>query len=247
MPDRIPASPSAVDTVISVGSAPWNLASKKSVSVTLLQMSATAVITLVAPNMAQAAFIPPPVSAYRLAFVTDDTRNATSSDIAVYDAFVTAQALLAFDLPVATWQAVGSTALVNAITHIDCGATCNALPIYLVDGTLLAASTPSLFTPAAAAFNKNQFGVAVQGFESYVWTGTTNDGSTATGNELGSETPVVGLPDSQDQFHGGRAFHFDSYAIYAISSAIEVPEPASGAALLIGGLIVSRVVRRRRR
>ena len=57
---------------------------------------------------------------YRLVFVTADTTNATSTNIATYNTFVTNEAdasaaLLALG---ATWTVIGSTATTDAITNI---------------------------------------------------------------------------------------------------------------------------------
>ena len=86
-----------------------------------------------------AAVIPPiglaPGMQYQLIFVTRDGRDATSSNIADYNAFVTAQAALNPLLPLTTWHAVASTVAVNAATN----APSLGLPVYNTGGEEVAA------------------------------------------------------------------------------------------------------------
>src|SRR5687768_14537876 len=85
-------------------------------------------------------FVPPglnPGDMYHLAFVTRDERDATSSDITVYNAFVQVQAALnptltGTDMGV-LWNAIGSTASVNARDNAPVAAA-----VYLLDGTKIA-------------------------------------------------------------------------------------------------------------
>ena len=79
-----------------------------------------------------------PGDEYRLAFVTSTTRDATSTDIAVYNAFVTAAANTQAELLAlgTTWTAIASTFTVDARDNtatnpIEDGA---GVPIYLLDG-----------------------------------------------------------------------------------------------------------------
>ena len=131
-------------------------------------------------------------SEYRLAFVTDDTTDATSSDITTYNSFVTAEAALNLSLPSTTWTAIASTSGVNAATNISCGSACDSnVPIFLVDGTEVATSAAALFAGAILnPIDEDENGNLLYG---YVWTGSNADGTAATGNELGSSTPVLGL------------------------------------------------------
>jgi len=75
---------------------------------------------------------------FRIVFVTDGTTNATSSDISSYDAFVNAQAGGAtYNGMTVNWQAIGSTATVNAVDHIGS----STAGVYLASGTEVATST----------------------------------------------------------------------------------------------------------
>jgi hypothetical protein len=85
---------------------------------------------------------------FRFVFVTDGTRNATSSNIADYNAFVnqdaTAQAgggsnSFTYNGASISWLAIGSTASTSAIQNIGEN-TATSIPIYLANGTRI---TPS--------------------------------------------------------------------------------------------------------
>ena len=116
-----------------------------------------------------------PGDQYRLVFLTSTTRDATSTDIADYNAFVTAaantqQALV--DLAT-TWTAIASTDAVDALDNTGTNPSVTAgVPIYLLDGVSLVANdnadlwdaaivTPIMITEAGAAIS------------TLVWTGTT--------------------------------------------------------------------------
>ncbi len=74
---------------------------------------------------------------YRLAFVTSSLHDAIATSIGTYDSFVTSVANSPGSVlqPMATnWLVIGSTASVNAITHI--GLT--SVPIYGVNGVKIA-------------------------------------------------------------------------------------------------------------
>ncbi len=81
---------------------------------------------------------------YRLAFVTSGTRDATSSDIADYNTFVTnaANAVPALASLGTTWTAIGSTATVDARDNTNTvPSTVNGgsvgVPIFLLNDTKL--------------------------------------------------------------------------------------------------------------
>src|SRR5262245_48347019 len=80
---------------------------------------------------------------YRLAFVTSTTRDATSSNIADYNAFVTTAANTQSSLVAlgTTWTAIASTATVSARTNTNTDPTPagdNGVPIYRLDGVKIA-------------------------------------------------------------------------------------------------------------
>ena len=109
-------------------------------------------IVLFAGSFADAAIILVPTdlapeSQYRLAFVTSGTTNATSSNIAYYNDFVTTQAALqsALSSLSTTWKAVGSTASISARDNTGTSPGLTGVPIYRLDGVRIAANNADLW------------------------------------------------------------------------------------------------------
>ena len=220
---------------------------------TLLAVSATAgPITLVPSGLASG-------STYFLAFVTNGVRNAGSSNIADYDAFVTQQASLNPTLAalVTTWKVIGSTQTVNAIDHIGV-----AGPVYRLDGVLLATGEADMFDGTLnAPLNISQYGDLVStgtgdgGID--VWTGTTNSGLAVPNQYLGASGWTTTLGASTETLHWlvyGSAFpnYASNFPMFGISGPLvvpnsTVPEPASTLVLLSVGLTSLVAARRRRR
>lgn len=221
-----------------------------------LTSAATAIAAI--PALAHATVVPPAgVSAYRLLFVTADGTSAGSANISTYNSFVNTEAALSAGLPSSSWSAIGSTAALDAVTNIDCGAPCNALPIYLPDGVEVAADSTALFggtllNPIAV----DQYGDSI-GYTK-VWTGTDGGGIATAGAELGASSGTTyGLATATDSTafdffidacngSSGSCTPTSNYSMYAISQEIDVPEPVTGPAILLGGVIAMRVLRRRR-
>jgi hypothetical protein len=117
-----------------------------------------------------------PGTHFRFVFVTDGTTTAISSNITDYDNFVNTQAGGAtYNGVTISWQAIGSTATVNAITHIT-GPTND--PVYLANGSEVATSTTTstqgLWSGALLhAINTDLTGASVT---ATVWTGTEPTG-----------------------------------------------------------------------
>lgn len=92
-----------------------------------------------------------PGDQFQIVFVTVGTRNATSTAIGDYDAFVNMDAgSVTYAGQPVSFLAIGSTATVNAIDHISY----NSVPVYLNDGvSMVATSTTTAlgggFGPAA--------------------------------------------------------------------------------------------------
>ena len=143
------------------------------------------------PATARAEFIPP-AGEYRLIFVTAAGTTAASSSIADYNNFATAQAALNGSLPSTTWTAVASTDGIAASANIACTPDCSAIPIFLVDGTEVAASSNALFNAATtslnASINEDQFGSTYSG---YVWTGSASDGTQAIFGSVSGDSPII--------------------------------------------------------
>jgi hypothetical protein len=106
--------------------------------------------TVIPPNL-------PPGSQYRLVFVTDGVRDATSASIADYDSFVAAEAARNSLLPITTWHAIAGTELHPSVV-LNTGAT-QGLPIYNMRGDLVEAGNGLYQTlPLLNPIKYNQFG-----------------------------------------------------------------------------------------
>ena len=225
---------------------------------------------IVAPTGASAAIVTTPTDLsigdqYRLAFVTITTRDATSTDIADYNAFVTTAANTQADLVAlgATWKAIGTTPTVDARDNTDTNPSSTGVPIYLLDGiSRIADNNDDLWNPFGGNID-HLFNIFVDGTEAVaqlVWTGTKADGTRDTGSpfSLGEDTRdkafayfgVTSEVDASWVFHNvfdsSRA---DFIHLYAISSQLTVAAvPLPGALILFGsGLACLAVLRRRNR
>jgi hypothetical protein len=215
--------------------------------------TSTAIVGILGlPAAALADFMPPAgVMDYRLAFVTDMTTDATSTDIATYNTIVSTEAADNPDLPSTIWTAIASTASVSAASNISCGATCdNNVPIFLVDGTEVATSATALFEGAIMnSISEDEFGDV--GPNAYVWTGSNSDGSADAGATLGTADPeagnaflgtIGGLLATQTESADNQL------SLLAISGEISapVPEPISLSLLAFGGIATGLAKRRKR-
>ncbi len=227
--------------------------------------AAVALLSVSGIARAQTAFtLPAGVTDYRLLFVTPDKTPATSADINYYNSFATTEAALNPDLPTTTWTAIITTTTVNAVDNISCGAYCDAnVPIYLVDGTtLVATSTDALFASNLAnPPDEDVYGNYLGTSPSRVWTGSSASGGILLGvitflpHDVGDPYVEQGNPAASDSnaiAYMGNLFSLsvgfgNEAPIYAISGEIDVPEPASTAALLTGGLMGTLIIRRRRK
>ncbi len=94
------------------------------------------------PAAASVITIPPdlnPGDPHRLVFITGGTNAASSTDISVYNAFVTSQAganPTLVDLGT-TWYALGSTTATNARQNTATGSG-GGVPVYRLDGVRIA-------------------------------------------------------------------------------------------------------------
>ena len=228
----------------------------------LLGASTALALLLGLPSLAQAAFIPPAgVPEYRLIFITADQIAGTSSSIATYNNFATSEAALNPSLPSTVWTAVASTDSISAVNNIACTPACTNIPIYLVDGTEVAASSTALFNAATtsllAGIGETQNGGGLAG---YAWTGSFSTGlpaitaATSTDSTLGSAGGIseYGLAGNTDgtAIDNGSYSNSTSQSIYAISGVIAgsqpVPEPVSASLLAVGGLATGWFGRNRR-
>jgi hypothetical protein len=191
--------------------------------------------------------VPPglnPGDQYRLVFVTDGTRTATSTDINDYNTFVTNDVTPTSALAIAlnaaglttTWKAIGSTQTVDARDNTGTNPSSTGVPIYLIDGNLVANNNNDMWDGDILR-NIDRTPIDISGLVGYVWTGSTSIGTHKPGFELGSLTTNNGLigmgkstlsdvgwieTDSLD--HDSRA-HL--YAMSGVLTAPGAPQPVS--------------------
>lgn len=127
-----------------------------------------------------------PGSPYRLVFVTAGLATSSSTDIAVYNAFVSTEANSSSDLLAlgTGWRVIGSTSSVDARTNTDTDpATGVGVPIYNLAGLLVASGNADLWDGTLAnPINRDQFGNVVN---QKVFTGTAAGGAGITDRQLG--------------------------------------------------------------
>ncbi len=196
------------------------------------------------------AYTPPslaPGQTFRLAFVTNDGIDATSTAIATYNAFANSEAGLDTSLPSVLWFAAVSTDAMSALTNVDCGGACSADPIYSVGGVLLAPDIASFFSAVPSELTY-QNGASLN--YNYLWTGSNNGGTIATGNALGDTYPATTAPPGSFDWYSGADNQANSDSLIVISgelSASAVPEPSTWALLAGGFAALAGVAGLRRR
>jgi hypothetical protein len=170
-----------------------------------------------------------PGDPYRIVFVTSTTGDALSSNIDVYNAFVNNAANGAssvLEALGATWSVIGSTSAVWAVDNIGGP---SPVPIFLLDGTLVASGTGDLWD--GTIVNPIRLTETGEQLITSVWTGTQDDGK-AYGNEppfnshyLGSIDPGIGTGLVSDYRWIGytRADPNGFRSFYGISSTLRIP------------------------
>jgi hypothetical protein len=201
-----------------------------------------------------------PGDPYRLVFVTSGIQSATSREIADYNTFVQSFADASPLAPMnQIWKAIGSSMTTDARDNTETNpiqASHMDVPIYRVDGLLVAASNSELWSGTIRnPIQTNEFGVVepVGGnSKTAVWTGTTLSGGSAGYGYFGSESVFYGTYDDTTRrwiqltttLTDGNTAH-----IYAMSGVIyaAVPEPSSCAlaCIPIGCGAVALAARRR--
>jgi hypothetical protein len=197
-----------------------------------------------------------PGDTFQLAFVTDGTYSAESSDIAAYNGFVsdvaTAAGLNVIDGQSVTWSAIGSTSTVDARGNAP-----QTAPVYDLKGQLITATAGGLWT-TGQHFLDHPIDVTESGSvlgRGLVWTGTQVDGSGWAGLSLGTDSLFIGVGDLTSIYPSwiSTAYFYpsDELHIYALSSPIlvSVPEPSALGLCALGFLsfLTWRSIGRRRR
>ena len=170
-----------------------------------------------------------PGDTYRLAFVSSTTRDATSPDIADYNAFVSAAANASPALAAlgASWTAIASTSAVDARDNTNTNFLSDAgVAIYLTDGlTKVAEDNADLWDGSVlSGLAITELGTSLSTF---VWTGTGGDGNSSGPFYLGTtNSPRFGLSSATDiQWIApiGATLPNQERSLYGISSLLTVP------------------------
>jgi hypothetical protein len=199
---------------------------------------------------------------YRLAFVTEATTLASSTDIATYNSFVQSEAAASTaytDLGTVSWNAIASTSSVNALVNTGTNPdSSSSVAVFLMDGsTIFASNNADIWDVTATKWlNRTQNNISRQGnlpntsiWGSWtaVWTGTGGNGTAS--NPLGNGTSVrLGLMAAEPKFWMSRSTNDGttvSLPMYAMSEELViVPEPASLILVSAGSLLLIAYRRR---
>lgn len=191
---------------------------------------------------------------YRLVFITSTGRDARSSEIGDYNAFVTDVANSQGELAAleTTWTAIVSTASVFARGNTNTETTATGVPIFRLDGALVADGNMDLWDGSIQALIQlSESGSSVGG--QFVWTGSFPWGTPSLGSGLGGlGTECVDLGYSGNigyasgwMYTGCRTDVDTSRPFYAMSGLLQMPEPSTS--MLVGLSLAGLAVRRRAR
>ena len=174
-----------------------------------------------------------PGDQYRLVFVTNGTRDAQSTDIADYNAFVTDQANLSTELAAlgTNWSVIGSTSTVSARVNTGTDGS-GGVPIYLPVGGdhRIADDYNDLWDGTIGhPLNIDQFGDSPR--IAFPFTGSRSDGSIWAiaplgTNASGNSRSGISLTTSPGWISDGAFISSLSQPFYAISDVLTVPGAA---------------------
>ena len=190
---------------------------------------------------------------YRLAFLTSTSRDAYSSNIADYNAFVTGVANSVAELAAlgTTWTAIGSTATVDARENTGTNPSNVGVPIYLLNNTKLADNNADLWDGTIdTSLIVEETGTPHPFALIEVWSGSIRDGVRHPQNYLGGVTGSrFGFATIADfrWIDGSIGSNHVNRPMYAMSDVITVAAvPVPGAVWLFGGALGLLGVARRR-
>ena len=226
-----------------------------------LTVASGPVVVLALVTSAAGAIVVPtglnPGDKYHLVFVTSTTRNATSTSIADYNAFVQSAADAAGigNTVGATWYAIGGTETVAAKVNAVVGAT---TPVYLLNGTTKVADNFADMWDNNID-NKINLTENLTTYGGFVWTGSYAGGGIPDSgqqwlgdNRFGGdfEGPVIGNANSKASqwIDDGGKQSSTLRPLYALSEELTVaavPEP--GTMVLLGLASGALLLRRRRK
>jgi hypothetical protein len=171
-----------------------------------------------------------PGDQYRLAFVTSGTIDATSSDIATYNTFVTVAANVVPELAAlnTSWFAVASTSTIDARDNTGTNPGLSAgVPIFLLNDTKLVDSNTDLWDGTIdTKFNRTAADTESTVPFHIVWTGSLQSGVKFSDNDaLGQSEAVVGFTTQVDTGWVASAIPPTSqqHFLYAMSAPLTVP------------------------
>jgi len=193
-------------------------------------------------------FVPPglnPGDRYHLVFVSSTTRDATSSDIGVYNDFIqgVADAAGIGASEGVSWYALASTATTDARDNAPVTA-----PVYRMDGLLVSSGFADLWDgDISNPINLDEYGTSTT-FEA-VWTGSYRDGVAA--NPLGIGNSRQGDPAATDSYWINRGWNPGSGTLaplYGLSAeSTVIPEPSSLIIWVLLGAVVGAIGYAKRR
>ncbi len=204
----------------------------------------------VAPLASSAALVTVPTDLspgdqYRLVFTTHTNTDASSTDIADYNAYVTAEAntipeLLAL---ATTWKVIGSTAAVAARDNTGTNPTVDAtgVPIYTLADTRMADTNTDLWDGSIDSVPIDSLGNVLV-FSEGIWTGSTTSGTPFASQELGASSIRFGNPVVTDSrwISNSAIGPPEHNRFYAMSDVLTVvPEPGSIALAAFGIVVVA--------
>ena len=213
----------------------------------LALLAATALLALAVPAQAQTEMVPADWALkpadigageqFRLIFVSSTTRDATSTDIAAYNTFVSTRAaagVTAIQTYADDFTALVSTESVNARTNTLTRATDTDVPIYWVrTGTVPAGSRVAddyadlydgTWKTGAGGYDESGGTVGID--SDRFWTGMNTDGTTHATLFMGASGNVYTWRVTSTAVLGASLGSAGTYRIAALSPVFQVAAPA---------------------